>query len=79
MISCDCGTSSVAEPGKVIVVTCPQCLPVGSISWLIDNGRQLELFGEEGVVTDVRGLESIEKFALDTSENPETDVSGLPF
>ncbi len=79
MIGCDCGTRAHDGKDVMTVSTCPQCLPVGAITWLIENGRQLELFGEEGVVTDVRGLESIEKSALDPSENPETDVSGLPF
>ncbi len=62
----------------VRVDTCPVCLPVGSISWLIENGRQLELFGEEGVVTDRRGYEAIEKSAQIqvTSVLPE---DGLPF
>jgi len=30
----------------LIVGTCPRCLPVGSISWLIENGRQLDIFEE---------------------------------
>ena len=35
--------------GNVMSVhTCPACLPAGAITYLIENGRQLELFGEEG-------------------------------
>ena len=32
----------------VRVDTCPVCLPVGAITWLIENGRQLDMF-EPGV------------------------------
>ncbi len=46
----ECGCRDVVEGEQVLVVgTCPECLPVGSIHWLVENGRQLELFGEEGV------------------------------
>lgn len=64
----------------LIVGTCPSCLPVGSIEWLIENGRQLELFGEEGVSTGVSGLESTEMYGLDSGENgsPRPE-EGLPF
>jgi len=42
----------VDEGGHVwIVGTCPQCLPAGAITWLIENGRQLDLFEEEGVAS----------------------------
>ena len=46
---------------ETVVGTCPQCLPGGAITWLIENGRQLELFLVDGVLEPVRGLESIEK------------------
>ena len=63
----------------LIVGTCPSCLPVGSIEWLIENGRQLELLEEEGVLADVRGLESIERSAQDSSEEPDVEDVGPPF
>ncbi len=34
---CDCVVTETS------IQTCPLCLPVGAISWLIENGRQLEL------------------------------------
>ena len=64
-----CGFGTADSEYSVSVPTCPECLPVGSIEWLIENGRQLELLEEEGVVTDVRGLESIEKCAQDQVKN----------
>ena len=44
MIGCDCGTWCSDGVEKVTVVTCPQCLPAGAITWLIEKGRQLDLF-----------------------------------
>ena len=49
------------------VSTCPVCLPPGAISWLIENGRQLDLFGgvtqtllaPEEVVPQVDSLVSV--------------------
>jgi len=32
--------------GSDSVRTCPVCLPPGAISWLIENGRQLDLFSD---------------------------------
>ncbi len=54
----ECGCRDVVEGTQTLVVgTCSQCLPVGSIHWLIENGCQLELFGEEGVaIGHERGL-----------------------
>jgi len=73
-MSCDWCDVSV---GANSVRTCPVCLPRGAITWLIENGRQLELFDGQGVLAPVRGLESIEKYALLQVKN-EPD-SGLPF
>ncbi len=56
------------------VGTCPSCLPVGAISWLIENGRQLELFGEEGV-SPCKGRETIEN---DSSIEVERGLQGGP-
>ena len=35
---CDCVSTERS------VQTCPECLPVGAITWLIENGRQLDMF-----------------------------------
>ena len=76
----ECGCRSVwAGENVVSVSTCPQCLPVGAITWLIENGRQLELFGEQGVVTDVRGLESIENAVQNPVKPSEGVLNVLPF
>ncbi len=42
----DCGCRTVIDDsGHVVMVgTCPLCLPVGAITWLIENGRQLSLW-----------------------------------
>ena len=35
----------VDDSGRVLrVSTCPFCLPAGAITWLIENGRQLDMF-----------------------------------
>ncbi len=78
MRGCDCGTRCDDGGHVVSISTCPQCLPAGAITWLIENGRQLELFEEEGVGAQVRGLESIEKYAQDPVI-PEIKDLGLPF
>ena len=66
--------------GESVVGTCPECLPVGAITWLIENGRQLELFEEEGVGARMRGLESIEDSMHQSDVNdPEGSLPGLPF
>jgi len=45
-----CGCRTVwDQSGQVASVgTCPSCLPVGAISYLIDNGRQLDMFVDPG-------------------------------
>jgi len=58
------------------VGTCPLCLPVGSIHWLIENGRQLELELEEGVVPLTRGREADDH---ETQVTPDGEAGGLPF
>ena len=40
---------------ETVVGTCPQCLPQGAIEWLIEFGRQLDLFEDRGVEPVVRG------------------------
>ena len=65
-----CGCKTVLDAGDhvVSVGTCPKCLPVGAITWLIENGRQLDLLEDRGVLAPMMGLESIEKSAQDPSE-----------
>ena len=46
----ECGCELHVNAGQVVRVdTCPVCLPAGAITWLIENGRQLELLPVEGV------------------------------
>jgi len=78
-VKCSCRVSLVVAGQVVRVDTCPVCLPVGSITWLIENGRQLELFEEEGVVPSVRGMTDIEKCAQDSSNTRQEPPDGLPF
>ena len=48
-MTCTCEASVTDKSGLVVRVdTCPLCLPVGAITWLIENGRQLDLFSELG-------------------------------
>ncbi len=59
----------MVEDGQVIsVMTCPLCLPPGAITWLIENGRQLDMFSDSGVLP-VAGRQCI----LDS----QVSVSGL--
>ena len=79
-MTCECEALGRAAGalGQVRVFTCPSCLPVGSITWLIENGRQMDLFEKRGVDPSTRGLEAIEKAAQDPSETDQ-DSPGLPF
>jgi len=77
-----CGCRDVVDDsGHVLIVgTCPLCLPPGSISWLIDNGRQLDLFRGERVDSGVRGGDPDEPDQVTTSLPSEVEVEdGLPF
>ena len=65
---CGCSTTVGVDGLVYHVGTCPKCLPPGAITWLIENGRQLDLLEDGGVAKAVRGLESIEKYAQDPSE-----------
>jgi len=63
---CDCVVTQTS------VQTCPLCLPVGSITHMIEDGRQLELLEEEGVSTGVSGPESYDtSYEQDPSETLE--------
>jgi len=77
----DCGCRTVMDGGDhvVSVGTCPVCLPSGAITWLIENGRQLELFDGQGVLMPVRGLESIERCAQDQVLARQDSPDDLPF
>ncbi len=77
---CGCRTVFDGSDHVVSVGICPRCLPAGAITWLIENGRQLELFPERGVLEPVRGLESIEKYAQDQVRTDRSRPGGgLPF
>ena len=65
---CGCRTVFDGSDHVVSVGTCPECLPAGAITWLIENGRQLDLLSDSGVLEPVRGLESIEKYVHDPSK-----------
>ena len=78
----DCGCETVTDGDATLSVqTCPVCLPAGAITWLTENGRQLDLLEERGVGTDMRGLEAIEKSAQDHRNGlrPRSAEGLLPF
>ena len=76
---CECRPALVRAGQVVRVDTCPVCLPPGAITWLIENGRQLELLEEKGVLEPVRGLESIERSARDQVKPRPHSGDDLPF
>ncbi len=44
---CSCRPAEIDSEGHVLAVgTCPVCLPPGAIGWLIENGRQLDMFSD---------------------------------
>ena len=65
-MSCSCRTE-LLESGQVWKVqTCPSCLLPGAITWLIENGRQLDMFSDtqtpladEGFVPQVDSVGSV--------------------
>ena len=77
---CGCRTVFDGSDTVVSVGTCPSCLPVGAITWLIENGRQLELFDGRGVDVRERGRTELEQMS---STRTKTDTAqserGLPF
>ena len=73
---CGCPEPHVMSGHVMLVSTCPKCLPVGAITWLIENGRQLELFEERGV-TDAARRDSPNAPTEVTRSDP--DGSDLPF
>jgi len=66
-MSCGCSPVVYDDFGHVLQVeTCPICLPAGAITWLIENGRQLDMFSDtqsslatEGIVAQVDKLVSV--------------------
>ena len=82
----DCGCETWMHVGGQVarVGTCPSCLPVGAITWLIENGRQLELFEEPpeipGVVSDLSGGDPEERTRVIPNNDRSSGCSeGLPF
>ena len=69
-----CGCRTVLDgSGHVISVgTCPKCLPAGAITWLIENGRQLDLLVEPSdhpwVDPVVRAVTEMDSHEQDSSE-----------
>ena len=55
-----------------MVATCPLCLPVGAISYLIENGRQLDIFED---LTGVDECVSVDR--LISVSGTESDDGGL--
>jgi len=47
---CDCRPPVVKEGQVLRVDTCPLCLPPGAITWLIESGRQLDMFSDPAEV-----------------------------
>ena len=66
----ECGCELHMDAGQVVRVdTCPVCLPAGAITWIIENGRQLELSLDRGVPEvhergDQTGRKSIERASV---------------
>ncbi len=66
----------------VSVGTCPLCLPVGSITWLIENGRQLEIFSELPEPVRIPGVLAFGERDGPTDPSqvtPDVEDVGLPF
>jgi len=70
----------------LVVGTCPVCLPAGAITWLIENGRQLDMFDPEpaewrGVVNVERGGDTVDPTQVTpgSAEGSSSAESDLPF
>ncbi len=83
-----CGCRTILDgSGHVLMVgTCPLCLPCGAITWLIENGRQLDFFLEDGTEAGAEGMLSMSRDESDDSpevssgdHGPSQDGSDLPF
>ncbi len=83
---CGCRTIIDGSGHVVLVSTCPRCLPPGAITWLIENGRQLDLFEDGGTEAGAEGMLSMSRDGSDDSpevssddHGPSQDGSDLPF
>ena len=83
-MSCDCRDfDQDDEEGRVIkVVTCPSCLPVGAIDYMIEDGRQLGMFSEletvgvaeEGSVPQVDSVSSVSDLEDEDETASSSDI-----
>ena len=76
-MGCEHGDPVTNIGGQVVrVTTCPFCLPRGAITWLIDNGRQLDMFEDPGLRGPSRA--DIVDMSISVSAS-KTQCGGLPF
>ena len=62
ILPCGCVETDVS------IGTCPECLPVGSIELMIEDGRQLDLLEGQGGMVSMRPADGNEKYVPDPSE-----------
>ena len=70
---CGCRTVTDGEGRVSMVGTCSRCLPAGAITWLIENGRQLDIFQEPPSESGVREFTKGD----DSNGIPESDPSEI--
>ena len=75
--SCDCVSTETS------IQTCGVCLPVGSITWQIENGRQLDIFEQLLEIDSTVSVSALEAEAERAFNQQITDsllkTTGLPF
>ena len=86
-MTCGCTPAVLDEGGQVLRVgTCPLCLPAGAITWLIENGCQIDMFSDpadlgvalEDVVPQVDSRVSVSaSVAVASVMLPEYKTQGL--
>ncbi len=82
MARCGCCTVTDREGTVVSFGTCSVCLPVGAISWLIENGRQLDMFDfgavdhRLGTLREVEGTDAVRGDEFDDSDDDSRNDSG---
>ena len=59
-----------------MVRTCPVCLPPGAITWLIENGRQLDLFLDGASPEVLPGLDEVVRLDKSVSVSGLVEVEG---
>ena len=83
---CNCRPAEVDSIGQVLSIgTCPVCLPPGAITWLIENGRQLDMFSDpadsgvanEEIVPQVDKLGSVSASVAVAVMRPDYKSHGL--